>query len=111
MPATRIFGSLRASLPNPNVFGCEKHEVLNHWVLLAWELSSGILLQPTATFGRGAPAPKLVLNVVGWANKGMGKPFSSVVTPFTPQPETSLSATPETLPRKRFPLPNGRSTT
>src|SRR5579863_7271083 len=99
MPDWRMFGSVRASLPKPNVFGCEKQAVLNHWLIRDWELPSGILLQPAVTFGRGSPAPKLVLNVVACASNATGKPLCSVVTPFTPHPEISLSVAPLTLPR------------
>src|SRR5580698_9103212 len=111
MPATRIFGSVRDSSPNPNVFGGVKQEVLNHSLILDEALPLVILLQPALTFGSGVPPPKLVLNAVGWAVNAKGKPDCSVVTPFTPQPETSLSPTPLRLPRKRLPLPNGKSTT
>src|SRR5215475_23168 len=109
VPWPRREGSRRLSLPNVKAGGETKHEVLNHRLSFDCAEPETELSQPGTTFGRELPPKELVRLV--FVLSPNGKPLWNVETPLMPQPEISLSATPLTLPKNRFPFPAGRSRT
>src|SRR5579872_1636574 len=109
IPAERRFGSRRLSEPNVKAAGWAKHDVLNHSFSRDWAEPEIDLSQPTVTFGLEPPLKELVTLTL--VVNPRGRPLWKVETPLMPHPEISLPATPLTLPRKRCPLPMGRSCT
>lgn len=70
------------------------------------------LVMPAPVPGPALPAAKSVVRVLEVASmNASGNPVWTVVMPFTPHPEASLSTKPLTLPSQCFPLPIGSSST
>src|SRR5579864_2230596 len=110
MPCARREESTRDSVPKPHSGGAAKQLVLNH----AARLRLPPLLHPATTSGRTLLTPTLACSkAVGDPPHEIlsGKPRWKVVTPSTPQPDTSLSVTPEKPLRNALPWPKGRSST
>src|SRR4051812_44445113 len=106
MPGPRSCGSVRLSLPYVYAAGKLKQEVLNHWRYFDWAEPDTSSLQPETTLGRSPPP---TIKLFGLAVSARGNPGWNVVTPLTPQPETSLPASPDAPERNFCPLPKGRS--
>src|SRR5579864_4563460 len=102
MPCARSEESTRDSVPKPHCGGAAKQLVLNH----AARLRLPALLHPATTSGRTLLTPKLAFSKAVAAPPHeilSGKPRWNVVTPSIPQPDTTLSVTPENPLRNALP--------
>src|SRR2546430_11610678 len=113
IPCCRKVASTRDSSPNPQSGGGTKQLVLNQPLSFDTGLPETFLSQPETTSGLRFPfvRPSDVSEFPCPYWIFTGNPRWNVVTPSTPQPETTLLPTPLTPLKYFLPFPNGRSNT
>src|SRR6266568_8874900 len=96
MPCWRRVESTRDSLPKPQSGGAAKHDVLNHPPSFDTGLPDTDLSHPATTSGLSVPIPKPrpESDVPFPSLIFTGNPRWKVVTPPTPQPQTTLPGAP-----------------